>query len=374
VFTLTVLGPKEAEMRIIGCDLHTRQQTLSILDTQTGEVVEKILMHEASNVREFYSTLAGPVRVGIEATGSMQWFLNLMEELAIECQVGHPAKIRAAEPRKQKHDRRDADLILKLLVENRFPSIWLPSQELRDLRALLLHRHQWVRMRTRVQNALQALALANGLRRGPSLWSQAGQHTMASLPLAPHTAHRRTELQALYAKFQAEIEKLNQRVEEQAYERPAALLLMTHPGVGPVTALATDVFLGDPARFADGKTLASYVGMIPSEYSSGGRQRLGGLSKQGNPLLRFLWCEAAVHAVRRDPQLQRFYRRKWIQKGLGKARVAVARKLGIRLWIMLRDQIDYNEFCRRGQMQQKNGGACAGMPETRYGAKQSPAG
>jgi transposase len=353
--------------------LHARQQTVAVLDTATGEVVEKTLMHEASKVREFYSTLSGPVRVGIEATGSMQWFLNLMEELGIECQVGHPAKIRAAEPRKQKHDRRDADLILKLLAENRFPSIWRPSKDLLDLRALLLHRHQWVRMRTRVQNALQAIALANGLRRGPSLWSQTGQHTLASLPLAPHTAHRRSELQAMYVKFEAEIEKLNKRVEEQACERPGARLLMTHPGVGPVTALATDVFVGDPTRFADGKTLASYVGIIPSEYSSGGRQRRGGLSKQGNPLLRFLWCEAAAQAVRRDPELQRFYRRKLIHKGLGKARVAVARKLGIRLWIMLRDQIDYHEFCRRGQMRQKNGDACAGMPETRYGAKQSPA-
>ena len=137
-------------MRIIGCDLHARQQTLAMLDTTTGEVVEKTLTYEGKNVREFYSTLPGPVRVGIEATGSMQWFVNLMEELGIECQVGHPATIRAAEPRKQKHDRRDADLILKLLVENRFPSIWPPPKELRDLRALLLHRHQWVRMRTRV--------------------------------------------------------------------------------------------------------------------------------------------------------------------------------------------------------------------------------
>ncbi len=168
----------------------------------------------------------------------------------------------------------------------------------------------------------------------------------------------------MYAKFETDIEKLNQQVEEQAYERPGATLPMTHPGVGPITALATDVFLGDPKRFADGKALASYVGIIPSEYSSGGRQRLGGLSKQGNPLLRFLRCEAAAHAVRRDPGLQRFYRRKLVQKGLGKARVAAARKLGIRLWIMLRDQIDYHEFCRRGQMQQRCGDACAGMPGT----------
>jgi len=316
-------------------------------------------MHEGNEVREFYSQLPRPVLVGIEATGSMQWFLNLMDELGIECQVGHPAQIRAAEPRKQKHDRRDADLILKLLAEQRFPASWLPSKELLDLRALLLHRHQWVRIRTRIQNALQAIALANGLRRGPGLWSYDGQAKIAFLPLLPHASYRRSALQALYRKMEEEIENLTHQVAEQAGQRSAAQRLMTHPGVGPVTALATEVFLGDPKRFADGKALASYVGIIPREYSSGGQQRLGGVTKQGSPLLRFLWYEAGAHAVRRDPGLKCFYLRKLIQKGLGKARVAVARKLGIRLWIMLRDEIDYQEFCRRGQRQQ-SGAACGG--------------
>src|SRR6202161_3967636 len=123
----TELGPKEAEMRIIGCDLHSRQQTLAMLDTATGEIEKTTLKHEENIVREFYSELPRPVRVGIEATGSMQWFLNLMEELGIECLGGHPAEIRAAEPRKQKHDRRDADLILKMLAENRFLAIRLRS-------------------------------------------------------------------------------------------------------------------------------------------------------------------------------------------------------------------------------------------------------
>jgi transposase len=363
VFTLTALEPEEASMQIIGVDLHTRQQTIAMLDTDTGEVVEKTLQHEAEEVREFYSALPGPVQVGIEATGSMHWFLELMEELGIDRLVGHPSEIRKAETRKQKHDRRDAALLLKPQIENRFPSIWMPSTELRDLRTLLTHRHQWVRMRTRVQNALQAIALSRGLRRGKTLWSQAGQQAIESLPLPPNAAYRRAELQSLYRTLNKQVNELDQRVSDQAFQRAGAKRLMTHPGVGPVTALATDVFLGDPARFADGKALVSYVGMIPSEYSSGGSQRLGGLSKQGNPLLRFLWCEAAVHAVRRDPELQRFYRRKLSQKGLGKARVAAARKLGIRLWIMLRDQIDYQEFCRRGQMRQKSGGARAGMPE-----------
>jgi transposase len=349
-------------MRIIGVDLHTRQQSVAMLDTDTGEVIEKTLEHEGDKLREFYSALPGPVLVGIEATGSMPWFLKLMEELKIECRVGHPAEVRAAEPRKQKHDRRDARLLLNLLAENRFPAIWMPSTEQRDLRTLLRHRHQWVRMRTRVQHTLQSLALANGLRRGATLWSQAGQHALQALPLAPFAGQRRAALLGLYPVFQKAIDDLDQQVSEQALLHPQARRLMTHPGVGPVTALATEVFLGDPLRFVDGKAVASYIGLIPSERSSGGRQRLGKLSKEGNALVRYLWGEATIHAVRRDPELKRFYRRKLMQKGLGKAKTAAARKLGIRLWIMLRDQIDYKEFCRRGQLRQKSGETRAGMP------------
>ena len=137
-------------MRIIGCDLHAAQQTIAMLDGDTGEVVERILTHDGEMVREFYASIPRPAVVGIEATGSMGWFLRLLEELAIPCRVGHPAAVRKAETRRQKHDRRDADLLLKLLVEDRFPAIWMPSTEQRDLRALHLHRHQWVRMRTRV--------------------------------------------------------------------------------------------------------------------------------------------------------------------------------------------------------------------------------
>ena|ERR1700676_225861 len=135
-----------------------------------------------------------------------------------------------------------------------------------------MHRHQWVRMRTRVQNTLQAIAIGRRLRRGKALWTQAGQHTIASLPLPPHTTYRRTALQDWYHKLHAQIDELDQRVGDQALQRPGARLLMSHPGVGPVTALVIDVFLGDPARFADGKAVVSYVGMIPSEYSSGGQR------------------------------------------------------------------------------------------------------
>jgi transposase len=346
-------------MKIIGCDLHAKQQTIAMVDTESGELVEKTILHEGNAVREFYASLAGAVVVGIEATGSMQWFLELLEEVGIEYRVGHPAKIRAAETRKQKHDRRDAALILDLLLrKGGFPAIWIPSSEQRDLRTLLRDRHQWVKIRARLQHTLQAIALNHALRRGSGLWSQSGQTALQGLALPPYTSQRRTELLGLYVQLQKRIQDLDKEVEAQAQQRPQARRLLTHPGVGPVTALATEVFLGDPSRFASGKKVASYIGMIPGEYTSGKRQRLGKMTKQGNALLRYLWTEAAMHAVRKDPELKRFYRRKLIQKGMGKARIAAARKLGIRLWILLRDQIDYEEFCRRGKVAAERGSPC----------------
>jgi transposase len=282
----------------------------------------------------------------------MHWFLELMEELDIEYVVGHPAQIRACEPRKQKHDRRDAQLLLRLLSEDRFPSIWMPPIELRDIRSLLLYRHQWVRIRVRVQNALQSIALSHGMRRGHGLWSKAGLHAIRSLPLPPYATERRDALVRLYLQLQDEIDELDKTVATCAEQRERARLLMTHPGVGPITALATEAILGDPGRFTYGKAVASYVGLIPAEFSSGGqRQSLGRLTKQGSPMLRFLWCEAVGHAVRKDDALKRFYRRKLAQKGFAKAKCAAGRKLGIRLWIMLRDNINYEEFCRRARQE-----------------------
>jgi transposase len=330
-----------------------------MLDTESGEVIEKTLAHEGETVREFYAALPQPVLVGLEATGSMFWFLRLLEELGIEYRVGHPAAIRKAETRKQKHDRRDAALIRRLLEEKRFPQIWLPTPEQRDLQTLLRHRHQLVRLRVMTQNGLQGLALSQGLRRGAKLWSQAGQQALDSLPLAGYSRTRREQLQQLRQELNQRLQQLDQAVREQAEQRAGARRLLSHPGVGPITALATEVFLGDAQRFPNAKAVASYVGMIPSEHSSGGQQRNGSLSKQGNPLLRQLWVEAARAAARKDARLKQFYRKKLVQKGLGKAVVATARKLGIRLWIMLRDQIDYTEFCRRAERRCPH----AGMPE-----------
>ena len=318
-----------------------------MLDGETGEVVEKTLKHEGETVREFYASLPAPVVVGIEATGSMGWFLRLMEELGITCRVGHPSAIRKAETRRQKHDRRDAALLLQLLTEDRFPAIWMPSTELRDLRSLLLHRHQWVRLRTRVQNALHAIALAHGIRRGHALWNREGQAMLASLPLAPHTADRRSELQALYQHLDARVDRLDQRVQHMAAQRASRDWLMTHPGVGQVTALATEVFLGDPARFRRRQGAGELRRADPQRILERDTAATGGAQQAGQSVGAISLVRGRDACGAAGSRAATLLSSKAVQKGLGKARVAAARKLGIRLWIMLRDQIDYCEFCRR---------------------------
>jgi len=205
-----------------------------------------------------------------------------------------------------------------------------------------------VELRTRAKNGLQALALSYGLRRRSRLWSERGQEELQKLPLREGMARRRADLLRLLAQLDQWIQELDARLEQEAEQREATRRLMTHPGVGPLTALGTVLVLGPVERFPDARHVTSYVGLIPQEESSGGRQRFGHLSKQGNRLLRFLLVEAGQTASRFDPALRRTYRRLAFRKGAASAKVAVARKLLIRLYIMLRDQIDYAEFCRRG--------------------------
>jgi len=327
---------------IIGCDFHPSYQQLALLDTQTGEVVEKSLTHEnLEEVRAFYAGLPGPARVGIEASGQSQWFERLLAELGHELWLGDAAKIRAREPRKQKTDRRDALLLLELLQQGRFPRIWVPTLAERDTRQLLLHRHKWVRLRTQVKNQLQALALNQGVRRKGKLWSVAGRAQLEGLPLPPWTQRRRADLLKLLDDLQPGILDLDRDVAEQARARPEVRRLMTHPGVGPVTALAFVLTLGPASRFPRGKQVASYLGLIPSEHSSGGKQRLGHISKQGNAFLRGLLVEAAQSAVRYEPRLRREYSRLAQRKGRAIAKVAMARKLAVQLYWMLRGEKDY---------------------------------
>jgi transposase len=316
------------------------------VDTTTGETEEKKLDHASGEAERFYRRLQGPVLIGMESTGNCQWFVELLTSLGHDIWTGDASKIRACDPRSQKHDRRDAALILKLLLEGRFPRIWTPSGQEKDLRQLLIHRYKLVRIRAQVKNELQHLAMNQGITRKRKLWSKAGEKVLRELPLKPWASRRREDLFRVREMLNGQIELLDQAVMEAAEKNERARLLMTQPGVGPITSMAFVLTMGDVSRFQRGKQVASYLGLIPREYSSGGHQRLGSISKQGNRFMRMLLVEAAQVAVRCAPQMRNEYLHRCHSKAKGVAKVAAARKLAIRLYWMLRTNTGYPEVAR----------------------------
>jgi transposase len=325
-------------MMIVGCDFHPGWEQVCWLDTETGETGEQKLVHAAGEAERFYRELARPALIGLEATGNCHWLQDLLSDLEHEVWIGDAAQIRASYVRKQKTDKRDAGHILQLLVEGRFPRLWVPNREARDLRQLLIHRQKLVEIRTRVKNGLQHLALNQGVQEKRKLWSRAGQGILRQLPLRPWAARRREDLLGLLQSLDEQIAPLDGAVLQAAEQDEQARLLMTQPGVGPITALAFVLTIGEVSRFRRGKQVASYLGLIPREHSSAGRQKLGAISKQGNRMLRSLLVEAAHQAVRYDPEFRKQYLHRCHSMPKNVAKVAAARKLAVRLYWMLRTQ------------------------------------
>jgi transposase len=332
-------------MIIIGVDFHPEFQQIVSVDIDTGELQEKRLEHPEA-AEKFYRDLAGQgmkVRVGMEASGHARWFERLLAELNFELWIGDAAKIRAKRVSKQKTDRQDAQHILGLLLENRFPRIWVPSWENRDLRQLVWHRHRMVQARTRIMNQLQAIALNEGLHCKKRLWRERGRQQLESFPLGPWASRRRRDLLELLDRLNPTIAELNQAMEQEVEKCPTAQRLMTYPGVGPLTALAFVLIMGDAARFQCGKQVASYLGLVPLEVSSGKRRRLGHITKQGSSMLRFLLVEAAQVTARSIPKWRSKYVHLMIRRGRKIAKVAMARRLAIALYWMWRQGWTYEQ-------------------------------
>ena len=296
-------------MLIIGCDYHPGFQQIAFVDTETGEYEERRLQHR-QEAEQFYRDLAAQgmkVRVGMEASGHARWFERLLAELNFELCIGDAAEIQTKRVRKRKTDREDARLLLRLLLEDRFPRIWVPSWENRDVRQLLWHRHRMVQARTRIMNQLQAVAVNEGLLLKKRLWRVGGRQQLESLSLARWASRRRQDLLQLLDRLNPTIAELSQAIEQEVEKCPEAQRLMTHPGVGPLTALAFVLIIGRAERFQCGKQIASYLGLVPLEKSSGNRRRLGHITKQGNSILRFLLVEAAQVTVRSIPEWRSKY-------------------------------------------------------------------
>jgi transposase len=342
-------------MLIIGCDYHPSFQQIAFVDMDTGEFQERRLEHP-EEAEKFYRELAvqaKKVRVGMEASGLARWFERLLAELNIELWIGDATEIARKRERKQKTDRQDAQHILRLMLKDDFPQIWVPSGENRDLRQLLWHRHRMVQARTRIMNQLQAVALNEGVRSKKKLWREKGREQLESFRLAPWASRRRHDLLELLDRLNPTIATLSQAIEQEVEKCPEAKRLQTHPGVGPLTALAFVLTIGKPDRFECGKQIASYLGLVPLEDSSGNQRRLGHITKQGNSRLRFLLVEAAQVTARSLPEWRSTYVHLTMRRGRKIAKVAMARKLAVRLYWMMRKEWDYEQLKKFGSQGRK---------------------
>jgi transposase len=332
----------------IGVDFHSRQQTICYLKTDTGELVISELKHQdKEQVRAFYQHFPGPVIVGLEASGYSPWFEALLERLGCEVWLGDATEIRRRARWRQKSDRRDAELIWDLMVHNEFPRLHQPSPESRAVLRMLRYRQKLIKMRTMSKNSLQAIALQAGLAKGKQLFSAAGQQQFQAAEMSAVLQWQRDHWFEL-------LKPLNQQLLEtmvwcKAHSKDDVQIerLRTHPGIGLLTALCLVHTLQPVSRFRNQRKVVAYAGFDPLVRSSAERTIYLGISKAGSRLLRYLLVEAVHTAIRYDEDLKRFYQRLAERRGRAKAKVAAARKLLIRAYIMMRDEIDYAEFRRR---------------------------
>jgi transposase len=343
----------------IGVDFHPHQQTVSYCNTESGEVEQTSLFHNPELVRRFYEQFPKAV-VGIEASCTARWFENLMNELGHDLQVGNPTQIRARARSRHKSDRRDANLLLDLLLKHEFPALWRRSIEGQSVLERLRFRHHLVKHRTQVCNRLQALAHAAGLpKRG--IQTKRARAALLAANFTETQSFERDQLFELLDDLSGRIKQLEGWLEKSAAGDQKVELLLTHKGIGLLSALVVVHTLGDVTRFPSSKEAVAYTGLDPLERSSAGKSRYGSISKAGSSVLRHLLGQAMHVAARYDPELKAFYKRLATRRSKSIAKTAATRKLLIRLFIMLRDEIDYAEFKRRG--------SAVGMPPLSHGLK-----
>ena len=311
----------------IGVDFHPHQQTVAWCETETGETQTFDLAHDLEQVRKFYTTLPEPAIVGIEASTRAVWFENMLFESGHKLLVGDPVLIRKRAVSRHKNDRRDAELILQLMMRDEFPALWRRPPESNQVLEILRLRSSLVRQRTQVYNRLQALAHNVGLPKG-RMKTAAFQSRVKAVEMDEAGDLGRSHLFSLLEKLNEQIAELEIWLKGKAAPDKSVQLLMTQKGVGYLTALVTVHYLGDVSRFTKvPKQAVGFAGLDPLEDSSAGKIRFGHISKAGSPLLRFQLGQAAQIAARSDPKLKSFYKR--LAKNSRRLAAAVGSKVKI---------------------------------------------
>lgn len=345
----------------IGVDFHPYEQTVAYFDDADGEIRYKQFRHnDKRSLISFYRKCGVDACIGVEATGCLGWFEKMLFDNGQTLKIGNPKMIRRAALSRHKNDFRDAETILDLLRTDRFPAITPRSEKNRTVLALLNYRQSLVSKRTSIANQLQAFARAAGLNKF-RIKARIAKETLLGATANDTERLLITSRFSIYDELDRQITAIEGELKKEADKDHQVQLLQTHPGVGLLTALAVVHTLVDVKRFSRKEEVVAFVGLDPLEKSSAEKKRIGHISKHGSRLLRCLLGQAAQTS--RDKNIRRHYSQVSRRRGRPTAKVAAARKLLINCFVMLRDNIDYQEFYRRGEV-----GLCVGTVEVRNDA------
>jgi transposase len=331
-------------MKTIGVDLHKYQMTLVVLDEQGAVVRRDQLATKCRNqIREWFASYGTACQVAVEAVGFYQWFWELVQPVVGKLVLADPAGLAPLRPRKQaKTDRKDAELLARLLVEGRLPTAYVPPRELRLLRSLVRHRHSMARSLAHQRRCLRWTTLQENLP-GPRLltsdatqkWLLA-QEQKLSIPDQLIGRQRLDQIISLERQV-SDVERfIDQTVATDSVFQQQLELLQSVPGIGRLTALTILVETGDLTRFDTTDQLGAYAGLTPRVRQSANTVHHGHISKMGPPILRWILCQAAWVAVKCDEQARRLWVRISRKAGAKRAIVALARKLLIYAWSVCR--------------------------------------
>jgi transposase len=315
-------------MDYYGLDIHKKYSVFSRINEKGTVLGQGRIENSPQAVAEMLAPSEGEAQVVIEACGLWPHMYELLESEGAEVTLAHPLRVKAIAHAKVKTDQVDARTLADLLRADLIPGAYIPPREIRQLRELLRARYAWTTQRTRAKNRIHGLLAKRG-HRAPmgDIFGKRGRKWLASLELDEDGRSIVERELKVIAALDEVIAEASQEIEKRAKADPRAQLLMSMPGVGYYTALLLIAELGDVSRFPTAKHVVAYAGLAPRVRASGGTVRIGRITKQGSPYLRWILTEAAHRAVRQSPSFGELFYRKRAQRGLQRAMITVTRRL-----------------------------------------------
>jgi transposase len=320
----------------VGIDVHRKRSQVAVVDQDGAVLANRNVTNGVAPVLSVIGGLPAGTPAAFEAAFGWGWLLELLEGYGFEPHMVHPLQCKAIASARLKNDKVDAAILAQLLRAGLLPEAWIAPPAVRQLRALLRHRAQLVRLRTLLRNRIHAVLADHGHGRPAGCWSGPGRQWLASLELPAVSREVIGDGLALMDALQQPIDRLDAEVRQRAKADPRVTVLTQLPGVGPFTALVLLAEIGDITRFGSARKLASWAGLTPTVRGSDRTVRHGHISKQGPTWARWVLCQAAQTA-RRHPDFAPGYQAIAKRRGSKIATTAIARKLLTRAYHLLTD-------------------------------------